>query len=208
MKKFLVILSLLGLSLFAKSAMAANIIDYGSNWGYYQASGSEYTWNAYDGSFYTANLGSFDWSKINKVSNGAFGNSEIGFDPTVQTYWSDNTGLALEKTFNLSGKLNNAEIDYGIDNGAVIYVNGVEVSRLIEEGYGWQNEHSLTLASSLFKTGSNMIQVLAEDHGGATWFDLQLKGDVTGVTPTPEPSAIILGLMSLGSMLGLKRRKI
>lgn len=208
MKKFLVLAAILGLTSFSNNANAATIWNYNDNWNYYQASGTEYTWglgsssnDTPSGDFLTANLASFDWSKATSVAQAAFGDYYL--DPTVHTNWTPGTGLALSKVFNLSGPISNAIFSYGMDNGLIVYINGTEVLRNSEAGYGNQDEHTLNLNSSIFHTGLNTIQILAEDNGGDSYFDAKLEGDVT---PTPEPSSMILGLMSISSLLGLRKK--
>lgn len=181
-----------------QSVQAATLFDYSSEWGYYQASGSEYTWK-YSTNFYSANINSFDWSKITNTGLGAFGNT----GSYKSTYWAANTGLALEKTINIEGLISNPVLNYGIDNGIIVFINDVEAFRLNEEGGGFRNEHKIALDASLFNVGQNTIKILAEDHGGGTWVDFQLLGDVT---PVPEPSSMLLGFMGISSLLGFRRK--
>jgi hypothetical protein len=208
MKKLLILATLFLFSnLLPANAITVDnsktLIDYNDTWNYYQVSGSDYNWLS-DNGWDTAGYESFNWSNVlNNSGQGAFG-SQLGSDATVKTYWSVNTGLALQKDFYLNGNLENAYISYGADNGAIIFVNGQQVSKLMEEGYGTQYEHGFNVASSFFVNGKNTISVLAEDHGGSTYFDLKLTGEPV---PTPEPSSIILGLLSFGGLFGIKRRK-
>jgi len=206
-KAFIILSLLLGISTFSASASAmqlatGTIFDYGDNWNYYQASGSEYNWKV-GALFNTATLNSFDWNKASSVGQAAFGNY-YNNDVTVKTLWTANTGLALQKSFSLNGMLNDAVLSFGVDNGAIVFVNGTEVKRVNAEGYGWQNEYTVNLDSSLFKLGENKIQVLAQDSGGGTWIDLKLAGNVA---PVPEPSSMILGLLSLSGLLGFRKKR-
>ena len=70
------------------------------------------------------------------------------------------------------------------------------------------NIYSFTnINPSAFTIGTNTISVLAEDHGGATFFDMQMTGDFT---PIPEPCSILFlssGFLSLGIIGWLRKRK-
>jgi len=195
------------LFVFGNSANAATIFNYGSQWNYHQAEGNQYEWfisstfgdDRPTEPFLSYDLNSFDWTKATNLGNGSFGNEKNPMYLNA-TYWKEYTGLALQKTFTLNGKISNAVLDYGIDNGLIVYINGKNAFRISESGGGGNDEHSFNLDSSLFVIGSNKIQILAQDNGGGTWFDAKLSGDVA---PVPEPSSIIMGLISLAGYLGI-----
>jgi hypothetical protein len=87
-----------------------------------------------------------------------------------------------------------------------VFVNGQQVAKENAEGYTKYWEYTFSLPASLFSAGDNTIEVLAEDHGGATFFDLELTGDVTSA-PVPEPGTItLLGIGMLGLAVFGKRR--
>jgi hypothetical protein len=214
MKKLLITLFFIGLFFAARTANAATIFGYEENWGYYQASGDEYTWDADTdfggGQFDSADLSSFKWDLIVNESQAAFGDRNLDLDTdnpdydfTVHTLWEDSTGLALQKTFTLTSLPTSALLSFGIDNGAIIFINGNLIARVTNEGYGWQDEYVFKVDPSILTLGENKIQVLAMDNGGDTYFDAKLEGNF----PTPEPSSMLLGVMGIGSLLGFRRRK-
>jgi len=215
MKRQLLIFGLsAALSVFTATSRvnAANIINYGeTGWGYYQTINDiEYNWQN-GNEFNTADYSSFDWTKITKTGQAAYGtaildgyNTDKSTKRDVKTNSASNTGLALQKTFNLTGRLENALLSFGADNGAVVFINGKKVSGQMAEGYGWKGEYTVNLTSSLFQLGDNKIQILAEDHGSETWADAQLTGNVI---PVPEASSIVLGLLSLAGIFRFNRKK-
>jgi hypothetical protein len=71
------------------------------------------------------------------------------------------------------------------------------------EGFTSIWEYTIPLTTSYLHNGTNVIQAFAEDHGGATYFDMKLTADVNPV-PLP-PSAWLLAPGLLG-LLGVRKR--
>ena len=118
-----------------------------------------------------------------------------------------NTDLALQKTFFI-GWILTAPITLNVasDNGFMVFINGQQVAKQMAEGYTSYWEYTLPLTTLGFVSpGSNVIQVLAEDHGGATFFDLKLTGEVA---PVPEPATILLLGSGLIGLVGFGRKKV
>lgn len=183
--------------MFAGSSMAAPsvLIDKQDNWQY---SNLGFDANSNWGSI---GFGSVDWSNLT-WSNGkaAFGNP---YQLSYSTEWMANTDLALQKTVHIDGNASNILLNVAADNGFIVFVNGTEVARGMAEGYTSYWEYSQGVNSSLFVKGDNIINVIAEDHGGATFFDMNLTAEVT---PTPIPGAAVLLFSGLAGLLGLKRK--
>lgn len=132
--------------------------------------------------------------------NAAFGNTHISGAP-YNTYWSVNTSLYAQKTFTLSDPLvAPATLNVAIDNGVGIWINGHLAFQATAGGFTSIWEYSTSVDPSLFVAGLNTVSVLANDYGGATYFDMELTGTV------PEPS--MLGLLALSLMFfALQRRR-
>lgn len=146
-----------------------------------------------------------NWDSLTYTNvNAAFGNPYTSGLP-FQTYWQADTDLALRKVISIDGAINGfLTLNVAADNGFAIFVNSQQVAKEYAGGYTSYWEYSFSVNSSFFTQGLNTIDVLAADHGGATFFDMELTADIT---PVPEASTIFLlgsGLMGLGFV----RRKL
>ena len=87
--------------------------------------------------------------------------------------------LWVRTTIDLTGiDLSTVSWDLGVDNGFKLYANGVLVGSANADGgtHRWEYEggFGISLAS-----GTNVIAVALDDHGGATAFDMQITGTQT-----------------------------
>lgn len=123
----------------------------------------------------TVNYNSFDWNNNNwTIGNAAFGDQSYpNWDMEVNTIWPVDTDLALQKTIAIAGTIGNVTLNIAVDNGFVVFVNGQEIARENEEGFTSYWEYTYNINSLLFRQGMNTVSVLAEDHGGSTFFDMQ-----------------------------------
>jgi len=185
------------------NAIPTTLIDMGSTWEY-----SVLETDLWD-NWATAGYDSFEWDSATTTwatGDAAFGNDYVN-PPNLpyNTYWAPNTDLALEKEFFIDGVLlEPIQLNVASDNGFMVFINGEQVAKANAEGYTvyWEYEISL-LPPDFLSPGSNLIQVLAEDHGGATYFDLELTGDVA---PVPEPTTLFLLGTGLLGLAGFRRK--
>jgi hypothetical protein len=207
----LTFLVLMGLSGQVFAALAT-IIEQGAKWNYvqynYVPDGDEQTWeNTWY--LYWEDMGydSFDWAGANwNEGYAAFGNtadfgSENVPQPLSNTYWSMDHGLALRRTYYLDGAIKgDLTLNAAFDNGLMVFVNGTQVFKLAKPGYAAYWDVTLGINPSVFVQGMNVIEVLAEDHGGGCFFDMELSGDIV-----PEPGTLLL--MGTGMMCWLRNRR-
>lgn len=169
------------------------LLDQGASWQY--ATLATDLWVNWD----TAGYGSFDWSSaVWQTGNAAFGNSV----PDYTTLWSANTDIALRKTINIPNNIvGNLTLNVASDNGFMIFVNGDQVAKANAEGYTSIWEYTFAISPSDYILGTdNVVEVLAEDHGGLTYFDMKLTGVV------PAPGAILLAGLGTGLVGWLRHR--
>jgi len=205
MKKLLVTLITATLFTFSTGlalAVPTTLISQGSEWQYQQFSQPD-LWQDWG----NVGLSSFDWANATwSTGNAGFGN---GNSLPYNTYWREGTDLALQKTFTIPTSPINGDLILNVaaDNGFVIFVNGIQIAKDNAEGYTSIWEYTLAIDNAPFLApGENLIQVLAEDHGAKTFFDMKLSGDIP---PVPEPGTILLlgaGLVGLAAWRRSKNR--
>ena len=199
MKKITQLVALLAFLIFFVNPVFAapvTLVDQGSVWQYDQFSTPDLwvDWSA-------ANYGSFDWDSATwSTGNAAFGNRS-----SYNTYWAANTDLALAQTFSIDDALTSSlTLNVAADNGFMVFINGAQIAKENAEGFTSYWEYTLSIPNSYFSMGDNLIQVLAEDHGGATFFDLKLSGETA---PVPEPATFILLGSGLAGLAFYRRKR-
>lgn len=117
--------------------------------------------------------------------------------------WKVNDETAIIYKINAgSTGLSNVVARFGVDNGLFVWLDGTFQSGWLAPGGSAPNEYSLSYSS--LTAGDHYLQILREDHGGSTGFNINVTAESTA--PVPEPETYAMMLAGLG-LLGLARRR-
>lgn len=117
----------------------------------------------------------------------------------IPASWAINAETAIVYEFTLSA-LSSLHIDLGVDNGILIWLNGNYIFGAQAGGGSSLGEYDIDVAS--LGVGTHRLQILREDHGGSTGYDIQ----ATTTVRVPEPTT--LSLLGIGLLaLGFARRR-
>jgi hypothetical protein len=121
---------------------------------------------------------------------------------SIPAAWKVNDETAIIYKINAgSTGLSNVVANFGVDNGLFVWLDGTFQSGWLAPGGASQNEY--TISFSTLTAGDHYLQILREDHGGSTGFNI----NVTALAaPVPEPETYAMMLAGLG-LLGVMTRR-
>jgi hypothetical protein len=147
--------------------------------------------------------------------------------PGTFTQWNVNNCPLVRTTFTLAAPTAltiwiAVDNGIGLQGGNGIYVNGVQGTGTVNaEGQAFRWETVFDIPATYTFTGTNLIALQLEDHGGATAFDMMVTGQApdssnppftTKPPPTqpgtvPEPTSLLLLGASLAVLRMTRRRR-
>jgi hypothetical protein len=108
----------------------------------------------------------------------------------------DETAIIYE----LRGNVADVIASFGVDNGIFVWLDGVFQGGAMRPGGAYPGEFVLNLGD--LGAGDHYLQVLREDHGGATGYDVSVTASTV-----PLPAGGLLLLSALSGVAALRRRK-
>ncbi|MBK4214910.1 VPLPA-CTERM sorting domain-containing protein [Paracoccus caeni] len=124
----------------------------------------------------------------------------------IPTSWTINDETAIIYTLDGgAGGLSNVNASFGVDNGLFVWLNGTFLGGHLRPGSAIPGEFSLSLGD--LGSGLHYLQILREDHGGASGYTVDVTGDLNQPAPVPLPASGLLLLAAAAGLSALRRRK-
>jgi hypothetical protein len=127
---------------------------------------------------------------------------------SIPATWQVNDETAIIYKINAgSTGLSNVVAKFGVDNGLFVWLDGTFKSGWLAPGGASPNEYTLSFSS--LTAGDHYLQILREDHGGGTGFNINVTAELAAPVPEPETYAMMLaGLGLLGVMARRRKQKL
>lgn len=122
----------------------------------------------------------------------------------IPSTWAVNSETAI--IYALDGGsfgLSNVEASFGVDNGLFVWLNGTFLGGHLRPGGSTLGEFTLSLGN--LGAGTNYLQILREDHGGATGYAVSVTGDVN-IAPVPLPASGLLLMLGVAGLAAYRRK--
>jgi hypothetical protein len=135
-------------------------------------------------------------------------NADIGSATAqaIPSSWTINQETAIVYEVNAGSGLTNVRMEFGVDNGIFVWLDGAYPFGAVGPGAAIANEYNVALGN--LSAGTHFLQVLREDHGGITGHDILVSADASRVEPVPEPGSLsLVGAGALVILASLRRRR-
>jgi len=123
---------------------------------------------------------------------------------SIPSTWTVNSETAIVYEVDAGTGLQNVQGLFGVDNGLFVWLDGTFISGALAPGGAILGEYSYIFPN--LSAGTHYLQILREDHGGATGWQINLSGDQAA--PVPEPTTMLLFGTGLIGLAGWGRKKL
>lgn len=132
----------------------------------------------------------------------ALGGSWSGTPVGIPSSWTVNDETAIVYAIDAGPGFSDLTVDIGVDNGVYVWFDGVYQFGAMAPGGAFAFEYTVNVGA--VSGGTHFLQVLREDHGGATgWV---IEADATAAAVPESGSLALLGLGLAGLAFGARRR--
>jgi hypothetical protein len=123
------------------------------------------------------------------------GGSWSGAPVPIPSTWTVNSETAIVYDFTLAGS-SDIHMDLGVDNGILVWLDGAYIFGAQAGGGSSIDEYDVDLTS--VPGGAHSLQILREDHGGGTDFDILV--DATTAVPVPATLLLLFTGLAAGAV--------
>ncbi len=116
----------------------------------------------------------------------------------IPATWTVGTETAIIYAIDAGDGLDNVVASFGVDNGIFVWLDGVFLGGHMRPGGAVLGEFTRNIGA--LSAGTHYLQVLREDHGGATGYAVSVTGERLRIPEPGTPGLLVLALAAASLM--------